>query len=127
MPKAAPLNPILIRSIFDYDPATGALIPKPTAKNAARRINSTQWEIGTTKYSMHRLVWAWHHPDDPTGANPVYLTHKDGNKKDHRIENLTASNVHPRWKGHIKQRKAAFDVHGKITWEEIEDYKYDFQ
>jgi len=112
MPKALSANPILVRTLFSYDYATGNLVPKPTAKPAARRVNSKQWEFGAGTYSMHRLVWAYHNPDN---ANPRYIRFKDGNPRNTRIENLYARNTHPRWEGYTKQVNAQFDEYGRIV------------
>jgi hypothetical protein len=112
MPKALPINPDLVRSLFSYNHATGNLTTKPTATVAARRINSKQWEFGAGTYSMHRIVWAYHNPDN---ANPKYIKFKDGNPNNPRIENLLARNTHPRWEGHTKQINAEFDEYGRIV------------
>jgi hypothetical protein len=111
MPKAAPINADLIRALFTYDPDTGELIPKPTAPLVARRTDANQWEIGRHRYSLHRLVWAYHHPDN---ANPQYIVCKDGWRNNSRIDNLEAKDVHPRWEGHVKQVKARLSVDGHI-------------
>jgi hypothetical protein len=113
MPKAAPINADLIRAIFTYDPATGALIPKPTAPLVARRTDKYQWGIGAHRYSLHRLVWAYHHPENP---NPTYIACKDYNRYNTRIENLEAKDVHPRWEGHTKKINATLDEHGRIVY-----------
>jgi hypothetical protein len=112
MPKAAPINADLIRAIFTYNPTTGHLIPKPTAALTARRINSKQWQVGASTYSIHRLVWAYHHPENP---NPPYITFKDVSAYNPRIENLVAKNVHPRWEGYPKRINAVFDEYGRIV------------
>jgi hypothetical protein len=111
MPKAAPINADLIRAIFTYDPETGALIPKPTAPLVVRRTDANQWEVGRHRYSLHRLVWAYHHPENP---NPQYVAFKEGWRNDPRIENLEAKDVHPRWEGHIKQTRARLSADGCI-------------
>jgi hypothetical protein len=112
MPKALLINPDLVRALFSYDHATGNLTTKPPADIAARRINSKQWEFGAGTYSMHRIVWAYHNPDN---ANPRYVRFKDGDPSNIRIENLYARNTHPRWEGHVKQVDAQFDEHGRIV------------
>jgi hypothetical protein len=111
MPKAAPINADLIRAVFTYDPETGALTPKPTAPLVVRRTDVCQWEVGKHRYSLHRLVWAYHHPENP---NPVYITFKDGWRTNTRIENLEAKNVHPRWEGHAKQIKVKLSPDGHM-------------
>ena len=111
MPKAAPINPDLVRAIFTYDPETGELTPRSTAPLVARRTDASQWELGRHRYSLHRLVWAYHNPDN---ANPQYIVFKDGWRNNSRIENLEAKNVHPRWEGHVKQVKARLSADGHI-------------
>ena len=112
MPKALPINPDLVRALFSYNHATGNLTTKPLAAVAARRINSKQWEFGAGTYSMHRIVWAYHNPDN---ANPKYIKFKDGNSNNPRIENLIARSTNPRWDGHIKKIDAEFDEYGRIV------------
>jgi hypothetical protein len=125
MPAAAPISPHLVRTLFDYDPTTGALIPKPTAQTAARKTDKRQWEVGAYRYSLHRLVWAWHNPDNP---NPKYITFKDSDATNTRIENLHAQNVHPRWVGHTKQTRARIDASGNVRYEDAAfDAKFDYQ
>jgi len=113
MPKAAPINDTLIRAIFTYDPETGALNPKPTATLVARRTDKHQWEVGAHRYSLNRLVWAYHHPENP---NPKYVAYKDSNRFNTRIENLEAKEVHPRWEGHTKKVNATLDEQGRIVY-----------
>jgi hypothetical protein len=113
MPKALPIHPDLLHIIFDYDAETGQLIPKPTAERAARRKDKLQWEIGASRYSLNRLVWAWHNPYDP---NPYAIQHRDGDRYNTRIENLYPIPTHPRWVNHVKQIPAKLDSHtGAIT------------
>jgi hypothetical protein len=111
MPKAAPINADLIRAIFTYDSETGELVPKPTAPLVVRRTDANQWEVGRHRYSLHRLVWAYHHPENP---NPQYVAFKEGWRNDPRIENLEAKDVHPRWEGHTKQIRARLSADGHI-------------
>lgn len=117
MPKALTINHTLVCALFAYNPLTGNLTPKPTANAAARRINSKQWEFGAGThagiYSMHRIVWAYHNPDD---ANPRYIRFRDGDQRNTRIENLYAKNTHPRWEGYTKQSDAQFDEYGRVVW-----------
>ena len=112
MPKAAPINPDLIRAIFDYDPELGVLTPKPTASNAARRTDKNQWEVSSHRYLMHRLVWAWHNPDNP---NPYSVQFKDGDRTNSHIENLFPIHTNPRWIGHVKQVKGHIDGYGNVV------------
>lgn len=111
MPRAVPINPDLIRAIFAYDPDTGALTPKPTAPLVARRTDKNQWEVNGHRHMTHRLVWAWHNPDNP---NPYSVQCKDGNRHNTRIENLYSISTNPRWIGHVKQVKGRFDSAGRI-------------
>ena len=118
MPSENIINPDLIRAIFTYDPETGALIPKPTADlvarqiHAPRRMDTHQWEVGKHRYSLHRLVWAYHHPENP---NPKYVGRRSSSPFESRIEHLYASDVHPRWIGNRKQVRARIDSDGRIT------------
>jgi hypothetical protein len=122
MPAAAPLNHDLLHAIFTYDASSGSVVPKPTAKNAARRTARTQWEIGEYRYSLHRIVWAMHHPEDP---NPRYIMFKDGDRANTRIENLYPQHKHPRWVNHQKQVKARMNARGEF--EVLEDRAFDAQ
>lgn len=112
MPKAAPINPTLLHAIFDYDTDTGTLTPKPTAANAARRTDKNQWEVSGHRYLMHRLVWAWHNPDNP---NPYSVQFKDGDRTNSHIENLFPIHTNPRWLGHVKQVKGHIDSNGNVV------------
>lgn len=111
MPLPAKINQHLVRALFDYDTQTGALIPKPTAGRAARRADKNQWEIDGRRYSIHRLVWAWHNPKEP---NPYVVSFIDGDKTNTRIENLKALHEHPRWVGHVKQVRMKMDKYGNL-------------
>lgn len=112
MPAPAPINPDLVRALFDYDPETGQLIPKPTAKRAAYRKSSTQWEIGAHNHSTHRLIWAWHNPQMP---NPYGVKFRDNDTKNTRIENLYAIQTNPRWADHVKQVKMKITADGQVV------------
>ena len=112
MPKAVPINPDLIRAIFDYDPTTGTLTPKPTCPLVARRTDRNKWEINGHRHVLHRLVWAWHNPHDP---NPYSVQFHDMDRNNTRIENLYPIPTNPRWIGHVKQIKGKFDRHGRVV------------
>ena len=112
MPKAAPVNPHLVRSLFTYDPATGDLIPNKLAQRAARRTAKYQWELGAYRYSLHRLVWAYHNPDNPS---PYCVQFHDGDRTNTRIENLYAINTNPRWLNHTKQVPMRITADGTVT------------
>lgn len=131
MPKAATINPDLIRILFDYNPETGHLTPKPTTTRCARRVNSKQWEINGCQFSIHRLVWAWHHHTDAKAANPRYIKFKDGDRTNTRIENLEGHHQHPRWENHKKQRRVRLDENGNIMSDrfltDVFESKFDFQ
>ena len=124
MPSPIRIDPNLILAIFDYDPEVGALTLKPTMPKAARKTDKRQWEIGHHRYALHRLVWAWHNPDRP---NPKYISFKDGNTHNTKIDNLFARTDHPRWEGHTKQRKGKIDRHGNITFDDPLDQMFDYQ
>jgi hypothetical protein len=111
MPKALRINPDHVRTLFSYNRATGKLTVNPTSNATVRRVNSKQWEFGAGTYSMHRLVWAYHNPDN---ANPRYIQFRDGDPSNTRIENLYARSTHPRWEGHTKQADAQFNEYGHI-------------
>jgi hypothetical protein len=124
MPRAAKIDPQTILATFDYDPATGAMYPKPTMAHTVRKTDARQWQIGRHRYSLHRLVWAWHHPDHP---NPKFVTFRDGVATNTRIDNLCATEEHPRWAEHLKQRRGYIDSMGYITFEDALDAKFDYQ
>jgi hypothetical protein len=111
MPAPAPINPLLLHTIFTYDASFGSVVPKPTAKNAARRTARTQWEIGAYRYSLHRLIWAMHNPDKP---NPFSVQFRDGDRNNTRIENLYAIDTNPRWLGHVKQQRVRLNADGEV-------------
>jgi hypothetical protein len=111
MPAPAPINPTLVRSLFRYDPNTGELIPTQLAPNAARKTDRYQWEVGAHRYSLHRLVWAYHNPDTP---NPYCVQFKDGDKTNTRIENLSVIHTNPRWVNHQKQQPLKITASGKV-------------
>lgn len=122
MARTARIDPQTILAIFDYDPVTGALHPKPGMEHMARKTDKRQWEVGAHRYSLHRLVWAWHHPDNP---NPKFVTFRDGVGTTTRIENLHGTNEHPRWAGHVKQRRGTLDEMGRVLIDG--DYEYNYQ
>jgi hypothetical protein len=112
MPRGAPINADLIRVIFSYDPATGELLPKPTAKRVASKSSATQWEVGAYRYSTHRLVWAWHHPESP---NPYCVQFNDGDRTNTRIENLSIIHTNPRWVHNVKTQKMRINADGVLV------------
>ena len=112
MPNATPINPALVRIAFTYDSATGALKLKTLGERVARRMSTTQWQLDKGTYSVHRLVWAWHNPDN---ANPRFIKFVDGDRTNTRIENLKATNVHPQWENHAKRVDAIIDDDGRIS------------
>lgn len=112
MPAPAPIAPDLVRALFNYDPTTGQLVPKPAADRAARRTAADQWEVGRHRYALHRLIWAWHHPEAP---NPYCVQFIDGNRRNTRIENLYAVPTNPRWAERPKQFRATLHEDGSIT------------
>ena len=100
MPAPAPIDPKLIRALFRYDPTLGQLTPNPLTPNAVHRTGRYQWAVGAFRYSMHRLIWAYHNPKHP---NPYCVQFIDGDRNNARIENLRAIHTNPRWANHVKQ------------------------
>ena len=112
MPAPARINPHLVQILFGYNPDSGELTPKPTAQRAAYRTAKNQWEIGEHRYSVHRLIWAWHNPND---ANPYAVQFIDGDTKNTRIENLHAIRTNPRWLDHGKKPRMYMRVDGTLV------------
>ncbi len=112
MPAPAKINPHLVQILFDYNPTTGELIPKPTTKRAAYRTAKNQWEIGEYRYTVHRLIWAWHNPDNP---NPYAVQFLDDNPANTRIENLCAIHTNPRWLDHNKKQRMYMRSDGTLV------------
>jgi len=111
MPKPAPINPSLIRAVFTYNPVTGTLHPTKTAPLVIRCTGKRQWAVGEYRYTLHRLVWAWHNPDN---ANPYAVQFSDHDSTNTRIENLYCVHTNPRWVGHVKQIQGRWDAQGNI-------------
>jgi hypothetical protein len=111
MAAPAPINANLVRIIFRYDPTTGTLIPTDLTAKAARKTDKRQWEIGAHRYALHRLVWAYHHPDAP---NPYSVQFKDSDPTNTHIENLYAIDTNPRWLGHVKQVRMKLTAAGTV-------------
>lgn len=112
MPAPAKINPSLVQILFDYNPDTGELIPKPTTRRAAYRTAKNQWEIGEHRYTTHRLIWAWHNPDNP---NPYAVQFIDGDQNNTRIENLRAIHTNPKWLDHTKKTRMYMRADGTIV------------
>lgn len=88
-----------VRRALTYDPETGKLIwkwrddvPQQTNSRFAGKegftSNSNGYRIGLLNgrcYTAHRVAWAIHHGWWPTSR----IHHKNGDRKDNRIENLT--------------------------------------
>jgi len=112
MPAPSKINPALVQILFDYNPDTGELIPKPTTHRAAYRTAKNQWEIGEHRYTTHRLIWAWHNPNN---ANPYAVQFIDGDQNNTRIENLHAIHTNPRWLDHNKKQRMYMRADGTIV------------
>lgn len=122
MARTARIDPQTILALFDYDPTLGTLRLKSGMEHAARKTDKRQWQVGAHRYSLHRLIWAWHHPDKP---NPKFVTFRDSDHTNTRIENLHGTNEHPRWAGHVKQRQGTLDEMSRIIL--AGDHEYDYQ
>lgn len=84
--------PEVLRSVFDYDAATGVLMWKakrrrmcpagtPDCKGYIRvTLEKRRWRA-------HRLIWAMHYDAEP----PDLIDHINGDPSDNRIENLRAA------------------------------------
>jgi hypothetical protein len=83
-----PLTADFVRELFDYNPDTGIFIRRKTGKPAGTKNKRTGHVTVWAKYKLeyaHRLAWLYHHGRYPTRN----LRHKNGNKSDNRIANLT--------------------------------------
>ena len=82
---------VRLRELFDY--RDGKLLHKTTRGgqkkgSVAGIINDRGYRvigINGDKFKAHRLVWAWHHGDEPEN-----IDHIDGDKSNNRITNLRA-------------------------------------
>src|SRR6267154_1999362 len=87
------IDPVFIKSIFDYSPSTGIITWKITLsqRNAAGNEAGYRDEHGRIKigikkkvYMAHRIIWAWmtgHWPDHE-------IDHRDGCSANNRWKNL---------------------------------------
>jgi hypothetical protein len=72
---------------FDYDPRTGLLTRKRNQSVAATRQKKTGYlttSITGQMILVHRIAWAMHYGDWPTGE----LDHRDSDRSNNRIANL---------------------------------------
>lgn len=90
MPTAKPLPPVeRLRSLYDYEPASGALISKyqgrrhPITKTDGQK-GYLRVRISGINYSVARIVWKLMTGRDP----PPLIDHANGVTTDNRWENL---------------------------------------
>ena len=73
-----------LKQLFDYQ--DGQLVRKSTGKSATVKAGKKRYEritIDGKAYSLHRIIYLWHH-----GYLPKCIDHIDGNKENNNIENL---------------------------------------
>lgn len=94
------LTQAFLKAIFEYDPSTGDLHWRARGDLPARwnsRYAGTvagfdngdgaiRVSINNKKFLAHRVIWRW-----MTGEMPVYLDHRDLDRKNNRWENLRLS------------------------------------
>lgn len=83
-----------VKELFDYD-QNGSLIWRTGREDGYKTHRQAgviagilagpylKVSINSVKYSIHRLIWMWHH-----GYWPPYIDHINGDTYDNRIENL---------------------------------------
>lgn len=81
-----------LRELFDYD-SRGVLVRKVSRPGvrvgdiAGCEGSRGYWQVMVDgrSYTLHRLIWIWHHGDIPDGR---VIDHIDGDKLNNQIENL---------------------------------------
>ncbi len=84
--KLPPLE--LIEASFNYDPITGTLSKKPSGRVIASNDRTTGYHkvrVGRISTQASRIAWYLFYREDPVG---YVIEHKDGCKRNNRIENL---------------------------------------
>lgn len=119
MPPMSTFTQTYLKELFDYlsegvfirKMSTGptSLAGQTVAGSAAGRGYKRTWVAGK-KYTMHRLIWFWHH-----GTWPEALDHINGNRADNRIENLREC-THTQNMWNAKGRKSQTGIKG-VTWD----------
>ena len=93
MTKALPTQARL-KELLDYDLTTGKLYRKISTSNCVKVGDKAGClasdgyiyiRIDSILYSAHRLIWMWHHNQDP---DKLQIDHINGCRSDNRIENL---------------------------------------
>lgn len=85
-----------LRRRFNYDATAGRLVyreapspnmPQLVGKAAGTRHTEGGWSVSVsgTRYLHCRLVWMWHHGQDP---GDLEIDHIDGNRANDRLSNL---------------------------------------
>jgi len=85
----------LLRSLFDYDSATGSLVRIKTTSSKAQAGSIAgskkghkyaRVSVNNKLYYAHHVVWIWHY-----GILPEEIDHINRDRFDNRIENLRAT------------------------------------
>lgn len=86
-----------LRYLLDYNPVTGLFRWKVSTSNrvevgavaGSKTGDYAYIGVDGTAYLAHRLIWIWVHNVDPE----EYIDHRNGNKRDNRLENLRQATV----------------------------------
>jgi hypothetical protein len=87
MQKFIPLNVVLARETFDYDPESGVLRRRSTGKAVGTRFDTGHMCVGFDgrMTGVHRIIWAIYYGVSPDDRQ---IDHINGDGADNRIPNL---------------------------------------